>query len=309
MVIPEKREDLTKAWFNSIFNVKGIKVHDFTFTGETGQGQGFMGTLEQVELKISKYNSNGITADESTTQTQIYTETLHIILKTLPKDHSRRSYAANDGFSSREVSMYTDVFPIWDKFMDDRQVPLTSRFKYPICYYGAEEGEGDSYKYILVLEHLTCPQSNFMLWTAGFTEPLPWLEAAAVIRQIARFHATGIAYKIESHVESYYELFPKLRHFVSPAFQAMWDQGFAVAKEVIGSVVDEKDIPEGLFEQLDELHGNVSRDLLLKWFTDPTMVSSFGNTSTICHHDLHSQNLVLSNDHSHAVLFDYQVLR
>lgn len=309
MGIPEKREELTITWFNSIFNVKGIKVHDVTFAGETGQGQGFMGTLEQVELKISKYNSNGTTADESTIQTSNRTETLYIVLKTLPKDPFRRSYAANDGFSSREVSMYTDVFPIWDKFMDDREVPLTNRFKYPICYYGAEEGEGDSYKYILVLENLTSPQSNFMLWTAGFTEPLPWPQASAVIRQIARFHAAGIAYKMESHVDSYYKLFPKLKHFVSPAFRPMWDQGIAIAKEVIGSVMDKNDIPNGLFEHLDELRGDVNRDLLLKWFTDPSVSSFFGNTATICHHDLHSQNLVLSNDQSDAVLFDYQVIR
>lgn len=300
MDVPEKQEYLTIEWLNRIFNIKGIKVHDFTFTGEAGVGQGFMGTLEQVKLKISRPNADETTANEST-------ETLYIILKTLPKDTFRRSYAANDGFSSREVCMYTEVFQKWDKFMDDRHVPLASRFSYPHCYYGAEEGEGDTFKYILVLEDLTSPKTNFNLWTAGFTEPLPWIKATAVIRQIARFHATGIAYKMENHVESYYEVFPKLQHFLSPAFKIMWDQGFAIVKEVIVTEIDRKDIPYGLFEQLDKLHGDTSRDLLMKWFTDPKMASGFGSSATICHHDLHSQNLVLSNDNSQAVLFDYQV--
>lgn len=300
MEIPEKREELTIEWFNRIFNVHGIKVHEFTVIGETGQGKGFMGTLEQVELQISHLNSDASISNEST-------EKLYIILKTLPKDPFRRSYAANDGFSMREVSIYTEVFKIWDNFLNDRQVPLTSRFRHPLCYYGAEDGEGDTYKYILVLENLTAPQSKFTLWNPGFTEPLPWLAASAVIRQIARFHATGIAYKTENQVESYYKLFPKLRHGVSPAFQMMWDQGFSVAKEVIGSAVEREDIPDGLLEQLNKLQSDVYRDRLLKWFTDPTMITAFGPAATICHHDLHSQNLVLSDDQSQSVLFDYQV--
>lgn len=299
MGIPETRNDLTLEWFNSVFNPKGITVHEFKLTGETGQGQGFMGTLEQAELQISESNS-----------AEMPIETLYVILKTLPTDAFRRKYAANDGFSSREVSVYTEVFEEWDKFMDERKVPLSSGFRHPICYYGAEEGTGESYKYIIVMENLTAPQSDFTVWSPGFTEPLPWTSAAAVIEQIARFHAIGIAYKKENSIQSYYKQFPKLNHVLSPTmFKEMWDKGFAVAKSVIGSTVNEKDIPEGLYDRLDELQGDNARDLVMKWFTDPTMVTSAGNVETICHHDLHSQNLVLSKDHTQAVLFDYQVRR
>lgn len=309
MKVPENREAITLDWLNTIFKPYGIRVHEYKFTGNTGVGRGFMGTLEQMELEISRYSDNSgkssvpdSPAEE--TRTSSSTEKLHIILKTLPDDPFRKSYAANDGFSSREVSMYTDVFPRFEKFLDNRQVPPANRCRFPICYYGAEEGIGDTYKYILVLENLTAPNTGLSLWTGGFTKPLPWLSATAVIRQIARFHATGIAYKIENNVDSYANLFPKLNHVASDAFQMMWDKGFQVAKEVIEATVDVKDIPEGIYEQLDKLKED--KELLLRWFLSPSMFS--GDKATIAHHDLHSNNLVLSTDHCRAVLFDYQVL-
>lgn len=307
MVFPKKREDFSVEWFNSVFNPRGITVHDFTITGRVRQGRGFMGTLDEAELKISKRSSDATTSSESTRLAPDRVETLYLILKTLPEDPIRKKFAANDGFSSREISMYLDVFKEWDKFMDDRRVPSTNRFSYPICYYGGEEGEGDQYTYLLILENLTTPQTDLVLWTPGFTEPLPWTAASAAIRQIARFHATGIAYKKANNLASYYDLFPKLNHVVNSMFKVLWEDGFAAAKEVITNTVNEDEIPDGLYERLDKLKDNAYRDLVMKWFSDPTMISAFGNRATICHHDLHSQNLVLRNDHSEAVLFDFQV--
>lgn len=298
MDFPKKREDFSVEWFNSAFNAGGITVHDFTFAGNIGKGRGFMGTLEQVELKISKLSSGSNS-----------TETLYVILKTLPEDTSLKKFAANSGFSSREICVYREVFTKWDLFMDDRQVPSTSRFRHPICYYGAEDGNGDNYNYLLVIENLTTPQTDLTQWNPGFTEPLPWKAASAAIQQIARFHATGIAYKKENHIECYYEQFPKLYHAVDSTFKSMWDNGFNIAKEAIAATVNENDIPDGLYKRLDELKSDVSRNLVTKWFSqDPKMISAFGDTATICHHDLHSQNLVLSKDYSNAVLFDFQVV-
>ncbi|ODM98080.1 hypothetical protein Ocin01_08599 [Orchesella cincta] len=300
MKVPEQKEDITLEWLNSIFKPHRIHVYGFSFAGDASKGRGFMGSLEQVELEISQLNSSA----DDVPDTRTSTETLSIILKTLPNDPMRKSYAANDGFSSREVSMYTEVFKAWDEFLDTRQVPSANRFRYPLCYYGAEEGERDTYKYILVFENLTAPESHFQLWAPGFIEPLSWKATSAVIQQIAKFHATGIAYKLENHVESYYNRFPKLNHTISPMFQMMWDNAFQITKEVIQTVVDKQDIPHGLMEQLDKLHSDEQRDLLLKWFTSSSMDTT--NLSTICHHDLHSNNVVLSKDNCEAILFDYQ---
>ncbi|KAJ6636252.1 hypothetical protein Bhyg_14840 [Pseudolycoriella hygida] len=295
MELTEEMEDFTLHWFNNVFNAKGMQVHDFEFTGETGQGRGFMGTLKKVELKISKLDS--VATDSAL-------ETLHVVLKTLPTDPFRKSYASNDGFASREISMYLDVFAKWEQFLDERKVPSINRFRHPICYYGAEKGQGDKYNFLLILENLTAPSSDFVLWSPGFNEPLPWPATAAVIQQIARFHAIGIAYKMEKKFDSYYVEFPKLSHTLGPMFKTMWEQGFNITEEAIRSVVDDSDIPIGFFERFNELRGDVCMNFVLKWFTDPTLATVFG--STICHHDLHSQNIVLSRNYDQAVLFDYQ---
>lgn len=304
--VPENHEDITLSWFNRIFKPHGIKVHSFTFTGEVGQGRGMMGSLEQVVLEISRFSiSEG---DNISNDGDVQTEQLHIVLKTLPKNEFVRAFAANDGFTSREISMYTEVFPTFDKFLDSRDVSQESRYRHPICYYGAEERQGDSYKYILVLENLLAPGSDLHLRGPGFAKPLPWNEASAVIRQIARLHATGVAYKLGNHVNSYHQLFPKLMHVVNPSFDSVWENGFKIGKEVIKTTVDANDIPDGLFDQIEKIQEEESKQQLLKWFTGAEN-KFMKNLTTVCHHDLHANNLVISSDQSAAILFDYQVIK
>lgn len=298
-MIPATSEDVTLPWLNEVFKPHGITVYSFKFVGETGQGRGWMGSLNQVQLEISRsHNNNGNPSGQDT-------ETLHVVFKTLPECPVRKAYTAQDGFSAREISFYTEIFQEWKQFLDDCEVPESQRFRPPICYYGAEEGTGDSYQCLLILENLVAPGSSYQIWQGGFNDPLPWSVVSAMIRQVARLHATGMAFKKAKGLSSYHQMFPKLVHVTSQLFNLYYEKAFEVCNEVIKTSMKEDEIPEGIFERLEVLKQPQNRDLILEWFNNPDRL--IGEIATVCHNDLHSNNMVVSKDQASTVLFDYQV--
>lgn len=97
--------------------------------------------------------------------------------------------------------MYSKMFPAWSKFQDARNTPAKYRFRHPHCYYAAEEGCGQEYKMVLLLEDLS--SSGFSTSPQGFKQGLRWNSAKLVVEEMARFHAVGMAFKEAQGMKHY----------------------------------------------------------------------------------------------------------
>jgi len=280
--IPQTKEEVTVDWFNQVLEPEGILVKSLEFLGDANEGRGMMSSLERIRLDV--------TGDRSLT----------IILKTLPSDPNVRSYVIKAGFATREVQMYTKIFKDMEAFLASRGVSKEKfLFRHPKCYFGMEEGVGESYSMVLILEDLV--SSGYEPWAESIRKDLDWAHTAATIREMALLHAVSAAYGIVNNVDSFLNLYPFLLDLSSKDdnVDGFVKAGFEAVNTVFAE--SEESMPPGLKEKLKFLETHVVAIIAKR--------AAEKNRPCLRHNDLHVGNIFYShqNDSVSAVLFDFQV--
>lgn len=314
--VPVSKEDVTLAWLRAVF-FPAYQVKSFQWNGEASNGHGQMSTLERISLELESG------------------EMLNIILKTLPPEGSVfRNITVRHGFAQRELQMYTELFPVWDEFLEVRNVPSSFRYRRPKCYYAASNNiskaipsNPESYQQILILEDLIA--TGFEMWPEGFGKSLNWDEAKPCIRLMALFHAVSLAYEKVNldDAKSYYGMVPLLDHqSINPKdmMEMFFNSGFdtiqKLMREYADKAVDEQvgsqipsglplhAMPTGLMEHLEILRDNAYENLQF-------LTPNADQMGVVAHNDLHVNNFMfLSDKHENlkngehpVVFFDFQV--
>jgi hypothetical protein len=290
MKVPNSKEEITLEWLNEILSLslKGIKVLAFHWDGPANNGFGCLSSLERLNLQV--VHSSGQTSN------------LSIILKSLPTDPAMRKYVIEDNFCKRELAAYTEIFPAWNAFLEKRNVPPEFRCTLPSCYYGAQKGRScEDWTFVLFLEDVIA--SGFQMWSGGFASSLEWKQAQPIVKQMALFHATGLAYSKAngiSYQDEYSCLILKCDLKIDYYIQSGFDSTIKFLKE-------ERDkkhvqIPDGIFKVLESIRGKFSQQV----FAELRSMNE-KKSSTICHNDFHVNNMMFTRDYEGAVLFDFQV--
>jgi hypothetical protein len=227
-------------------------------------------------------------------------KSINVILKTLPVDPGIRKYTVSTGFASREVQMYTKVFKDFEKFLISRNVSREKYlFRHPKCYFGKEEGEGETYSMILILEDLLA--SNYETWAEGPGKDLEWTHAAATIREVALLHAVSVAYARVNNVKSFMDIYPFLMDntAIDDNLGGYIKAGLEATYRLLNE--DKETLPAGIMERLDHM-GEILPGLIRKRAVENTW-------ACIRHHDLHTGNIFFSKKGNSvtAALIDFQV--
>ena len=294
--IPETIEDVTLDWLQQVFILHKISVVSFSLGGDARDGRGYLSCLNRVNLQIERPSSLAIP------------ELLAVIIKTVPSDPQVRAYALRVGYFANEFQMYTKVLPTINSFLDNRGVASESRFRSPVCYYGAEE-EGatpDDYKCVLVLEDFTA--SGYHVPEEGGKKSFDMTETKIALREVALLHASSAAYRKCKGLQFFRDEFTKLitHNLNEPALDNYIKTGFEITRKVLMESGDP--LPEGLLERFDTLEEEF-KPIASKAFisVDPA------NVNVIRHSDLWFNNIAFLRDDSgnaiHAKWFDFQVER
>jgi hypothetical protein len=294
--VPETREDITLEWLNWVFQSQyNLNVICFEWSDPVGVGLGQLSSLERLTIFYTQ---------ESELNEEVTHGELNIIIKTVPLNEDIRKFTVMEGFIQREYNMYTKVFPAWNDFLESKKVPESYIYRYPTCYFGAEDGEGMDYRMVLILEDLS--SSDFVQWAHGYKKGLGWEETKAIVKQLALFHATGMAYKEHKSITNYFEEFPFL-------YQQSKDKGLVTqllatgARNILVRMEEEdaENMPIELIKDLNNL-GKPEQIDRLPELTFPQK----GTAGTITHHDLHVNNVMLRgscDQDLQSVLLDFQV--
>lgn len=203
------REEVTLPWLQEALKAQPFTVLDFRWEGPVGGGVGALSSLQRLSLQVVQKDR---------------VSSLSLVFKTPPSGDNPglRDFVLNEGmlenawpisaekkltefcstgFCQREFQIYTKLFPSWKRFQDQRETPAKYRFRYPTCYYAAEEGTGLSYRNVLILEDLLT--SGFRSWEKGYRKGLNFPEARKVVKEIAKFHAVGMAFKEHASIQHY----------------------------------------------------------------------------------------------------------
>jgi len=275
--IPQLKEELTLPWIQEALKEYPFEIMEMEWVcGEVGGGVGVLSSLDRVKLTVFE--------DEEV-------RSLSLIVKTPPPTMEIRNFALSEGFCQREYKMYTKLFPKWRKFQDARSVPIKYRFRHPHCYYSAEQGEGVNYKMILLLEDME--QSGFKSWTPGFRQGLRLAQAKQVIKEMAIFHAVGIAFKHQVGLPQYDYDFLHKQSFDQPHLKYFFSKGVEDTCELLR---EDEDIPSGLIEELEAFPFERLEDVV---------TPDYSRICTITHQDFHVNNVMFSRQR--GVMLDFQV--
>jgi len=300
--VPITKDKVSIPWLNEVLSSKHIKVVSFAWDGSANNGVlNALSSLERIILTVTREGSEDSLV------------TFPIVVKSVPEDPGVRSYAIKENYCMRELKAYTEIFPAWKEFLDERNVPQEYRCRLPECYYGADEGIGTEWRSILLIEDLVA--AGLKIWPGGFASSFSWKQAKPIVKQIALLHAVGIAYRITqgTHYSSKYPyLLMKCDELIDYYIQSGFDSTIKMLQDEkekqtkAGKPTDEEFlIEDGLFEVLNSFRGTLQERIF-------RMMQYGGETTdtkmeTLCHMDLHVNNVMFSNDLEEAVLLDFQV--
>lgn len=113
---------------------------------------------------------------------------LHLTCKLLPQVKDRFDSSETSSIFEQEAYIYKEVFPVFERFQSERNVPIADRFTdYPKCY--AAINNADKGEHVIIMENLK--SSGYRLWDR--TEPIDYETVCLFMRAVGKLHALSFA--------------------------------------------------------------------------------------------------------------------
>lgn len=115
---------------------------------------------------------------------------LDLVCKIAPQNKNYRKEFMSELLFSREALLYDRLLPIFEKFQNERNVPITDQFhSYPKCFGTVADMENE--QFAIILEDLR--PKGFKLWSKVKTSPIENVRLA--MQELGKFHGLSIALK------------------------------------------------------------------------------------------------------------------
>lgn len=161
---------------------KNESLIDFTIDVDSGSNIGDNFTSELLRVVITGY--------QQPVKSNKVERKLNLLCKLAPQSAQRRQdFQAGMSFD-RESYFYTNILPQFLRFQTEKGLPETDQFKsFPKCYEVFSDAENGIY--VIILEDLR--PKEFAMWPKEKPMPVDYL--AAVLRELAKYHAVSFALK------------------------------------------------------------------------------------------------------------------
>ncbi|CAL8134890.1 unnamed protein product [Orchesella dallaii] len=190
---PPKLEDIVTAEvLQEIikgYNKPDLKLVSFNAQPGTKAGDNYMSIMYALEILL-KNEKNG------------ETETLHVMLKTIPRNVFRMEMINEMKAFKKEASIYHVVFPLMVDTQKEKGIPASELFTaWPICYATHLDGATD----FLAMENLKIAGFKMGSRVTG----LDFNHSSLVLRNLAKYHAISFV-KFDGNREKILETLPVL---------------------------------------------------------------------------------------------------
>lgn len=252
---------------------------DYEITAETGSNKGYVGILNRYR----------ITEDG---------RELSLFCKFLPDDDERNTRLNSYKLFKREVLIFKELFPIFQKFQEEHNIPVNDKegfWSNPKGYY-CHYDEEDPKKSVIVMEDLTI--NNFE-GKDEFT-PSDFDHTSKLFEELAKFHALSLAIKQKKP-----ELLEKFKHEKNIICEIMQSKSMKhIAPRNLMLVAK-------LFQQEDEIREKLlsyKDDLWLKVAANLDEAALLPH-SIICHGDVWINNVLYNyTDDKKTIIKDMKLV-
>ncbi|XP_077290680.1 uncharacterized protein LOC143914362 [Arctopsyche grandis] len=166
-----------------------VTLSSFQLAPGSGRGDNYTAMLYRVYVEGFKIKRNSVENDDNVKQPWERS----IIYKCLPDSIVRREAYKSDALFCNEVAFYTKINPALLSFQREFLNDSESFKAIPHCYLARND--------VLILEDLHCRGFSMADRKSGLTTE----QCAAVLKELAHFHALSLAMK-QQRTEEFYEL-------------------------------------------------------------------------------------------------------
>ncbi|CAG9764146.1 unnamed protein product [Ceutorhynchus assimilis] len=219
-------------WVCDIFKHENFKDIKVTITGSSEKGDGYVGDITFITANI--VTSEGETKD------------LELVIKHGKLNDILRKVMPVRAAFEREIYLYAKIIPQLQKFLDEKNVELSSQFL-PKCYgtllYDNEE--------VIILENLKA--QNYDLYNRY--QPLNMDHLKLTLAIYGKWHALSFAYQ-DQNPEEANKLFGNLQDLMVTLLKAI-DNYMTDIQEVFHTILQEKnevELIEGIKKQIPDFH-------------------------------------------------------
>lgn len=175
-------------YLNKIAKEEGFIEHTLHYESGSNHGDGFMATMVAVTIKGKRM----VDLENE--------KKLSLMCKLLPDNKARREFFNSVIVFEREVVVYNDILPMFNKFQTERNISLKDGFfEYPKCYLAVADATKDHY--VIIMENVKV--SGYELWDK--MKPVDFDTSSIFLATLGRFHGLSFALRDQKP-----ELFQKL---------------------------------------------------------------------------------------------------
>lgn len=192
------------ALVDKIARAEGFTEFSVALKAGSNHGDNIMSDLCSAVVSGARVHTNGncVSGDQ-----------LHLLCKLAPLSAARRKEFGSVAMFTREALMYNEVFPLFAKFQQEKELSVNESFcAYPKCYEAIADEAND--QFVIIMEDVR-PQ-GFAMWPKSTGTPLE--HELLVMEQLGRLHGVSFALK-DQQPEKYAELKQQLNDVIMTFFE------------------------------------------------------------------------------------------
>lgn len=175
-------------YLNKIAKDEGFVEHTLHYESGSNHGDGFIAAMVAVTIKGKRM----VDLDNE--------KELSLMCKLLPENKARREFFNSVLLFEREVLVYNEILPMFEKFQLERNISLSDGFfKYPKSYLAVADATKNHY--VIIMENVKV--SGYELWDKMI--PVDFDTSSIFVATLGRFHGLSFALRDQKP-----ELFQKL---------------------------------------------------------------------------------------------------
>lgn len=212
-------------YLNKIAKDEGFIEHTLHYESGSNHGDGFVAVMVAVTIKGKRI----VDLDN--------VKELSLMCKILPDNKARREIFNSVKLFEREVFVYNDVLPMFNKFQIERNVSLDDGFfQYPKCYLAVADAAKDHY--VIVMENVKV--AGYVLWDK--LVPVDFDTSSIFLKTLGRFH--GLSFALRDQKPNLFQNFLNLKDNLSEMMEssAMYNMMTGSIDKATGHLINEDDI-------------------------------------------------------------------
>ncbi len=163
-------------YLNKIAKDEGFVEYSLHYESGSNHGDGFVAVMVAVTIKGKQMVDVG---DE---------KELSLMCKLLPENKARREFFSSTTLFEREVYVYNDVLPMFDKFQIERNISFSDGFfQYPKCYLAVANATKDHY--VIIMKNVKV--DHYELWDK--MKPVDFDTSSIFLATLGRYHGISLA--------------------------------------------------------------------------------------------------------------------